>query len=441
LTTPVNWTNFMTEYNLNSAKEKAFNEKTTDLDYLLCDYRSLDELNIEALEDFLRKNPEIPQAEKIQRGIDEKFMTVLQSDNRRKWRGKRLYDWYIKRHLKSVGYKPKYAEVDNGEFFPELASVQILEYNLGYGWTGQELKKRIQNLQKYKNTEDLRLRGRNDSINSLQFLDSLPKLETLFLGSSLRSKDFELKGCPQLQTLYLQYDDNSLLKIASPYPNLRYLHISSDKITQMKGWENVAKLKELDVEFYRNAKIDITPLKELELLSLRALQECKLHDTLPSLHTLKLTEMTVDFKMFKGFPNLKKLDCYKSLSVDLSGIEQLKGLKELYILSNSKLKSIEALKGLKNLEILDLQRSNVSDISVLKELKSLKYLDIKHTPIEDFSVLYELPNLAKLYANRSILIALDLNRLPKNIVIPDYPKSQKTDEVEEGVEAVRDLAI
>ncbi len=122
-------------------------------------------------------------------------------------------------------------------------------------------------------------------------------------------------------------------------------------------------------------------------------------------------------------------------------IEQMKGLVELDVSWNEKLQSIEALKGLKKLEVLDLRGSDVSKISVLKHLKGLKYLDIKHTPVKDFSVLYELPNLAKLYANRSILIALDLNRLPKNIVIPDYPKSRNTDEVEDGVEAVRDLAI
>lgn len=102
LTTPINWTNFMTNYNLNRAKEKNYQEKTTDVNYLVGKYNGLDELNIEALEQFLRENPNNPYAERLQRGLDEKVSVVVKSDNNRKWRGKRLYDWYIKKYLKRV---------------------------------------------------------------------------------------------------------------------------------------------------------------------------------------------------------------------------------------------------------------------------------------------------------------------------------------------------
>ncbi len=426
----------MTNYNLNRAKEKDYKEKTTDLDYLLTGYKSLDELNIEALEKFLRENPDNPYAERLKKGLDQKYLDVVKSDKKRKLRGKRLYDLYIKNHLKSVAYKPFYAKINNGVFYPELKEVQILDYDLGYEYVKEILKDYLQNLQEYKNVKELTLSGRNEELKSLHFLESLPHLKKLDAKNChFESVNFQLEGCPQLEEIAINYINKRNLSITSSYPNLKVLRIRSDYVQNITGWENVAGVKSLRLKLNENAKIDITPLAQLEGLSLDALKECEIKDNLATLKRLYLRRMAVNFKEITEFSNLETLHCTESEVADLRGIEQMSKLKNLNVAFNN-IKSIEEIKTLKDLEDLNISNNRVKDISVLKNLKSLKRFNIKNTPVSNISVLYELPNLEYLYASKSLIRQLDLERLPSNINIPNYSKldeEEDKDEIEEAI--------
>ncbi len=434
LTTPINWTNFMTNYNLNRAKEKDYKEKTTDLDYLLTGYKSLDELNIEALDKFLRENPDNPYAERLKRGLDEKFMEVLESDNRRKWRGKRLYDWYIQKYLKSVDYEPYYAKIDNGIFYSELENVQVLDYNLGYPYNSGEFESYAPILQKYKNVKELTLSGRNEKLESLHFLDSLPNLRRLNAQYFFEAENFQLEGCSQLEEIVMDYNHKSVLNITSSYPNLKIFRLSSNPTQKIVGLENVAGLKELDLSINDEAEIDITPLVALEKLVLADAKSCKMQNNLTSLKELWLSGYGGDFRDFNGVPNLEVLYYNHSQSKNLKGIAQFSKLRHLDISSNHSLESISELKSLKNLEELNMRDCSITDISVLKNLKALKVLDIMYNPIKDVSVLYELPNLEYLYASKSVIRQLDLERLPSNTKIPNYSKlDEEEDKIEEAI--------
>ncbi len=437
LTTPINWTNFMTIYNLNHAKEKDYKEKTIDLDYLLTGYKSLDELNIEALEKFLRENPDNPYAKRLKKGLDQKYLDVVKSDKKRKWRGKRLYDLYIKNLLKSVAYKPFYAEIDDGVFYPELKEVQVLDYDFGYQYEHkpEDFKIYAQALQKYQNVKVLKLLGGNNEVKSLHLLDSLPHLKKLDVKNYYwGANDFQLEGCPQLEEIAIDYINKRNLNIASSYPNLKVLYIRCDYARTITGWENVANLKELELHINEDEEIDLTPLIQLEKLSLEGKQSlegepksCTLKGNFTSLKELRLRKFTVNLKESKKLKNLEILHYTKSRSVDLKGIEQMPKLRVLNASYNN-LKSIEEIKKLEKLENLDIGHNSIKDISILKNLKSLRSLDITSNFINDIAVLYELPNLERLYASKLILRKLDLGRLPKGITIPYYEfKDENTD--------------
>lgn len=98
VTTPINWTNLITTYNLEHAKQKHYQGESIDIDYLTNIFR-LNELNITALHSFLQDNPKNPYAEQLQKGIDAKYLEVKQSAEGRKWRGTRFYNCYIHNYM------------------------------------------------------------------------------------------------------------------------------------------------------------------------------------------------------------------------------------------------------------------------------------------------------------------------------------------------------
>lgn len=117
----------------------------------------------------------------------------------------------------------------------------------------------------------------------------------------------------------------------------------------------------------------------------------------------KKLERRVRYKINKSTGDLYKSDVEKITSLvvpdkqieDISGIENLSNLKELY-LTGTNISDISKLKGLTNLQLLCLTGTNISDISALKELTNLKTLDLAFTKINDISDLKGLTNLQKL---------------------------------------------
>ncbi|NOW03828.1 leucine-rich repeat protein [Clostridium beijerinckii] len=117
----------------------------------------------------------------------------------------------------------------------------------------------------------------------------------------------------------------------------------------------------------------------------------------------KKLERRVRYKINKPTGDLYKSDVEKITSLDvpdkqiedISGIETLSNLKELY-LTGTNVSDISKLKGLTNLQQLSLTGTNVRDISALKELTNLKRLGLAFTEIKDISDLKGLINLQEL---------------------------------------------
>jgi Leucine-rich repeat (LRR) protein len=81
---------------------------------------------------------------------------------------------------------------------------------------------------------------------------------------------------------------------------------------------------------------------------------------------------------------------------DLTGIEVLESLEELYIYGNNSIRDVSPLVGLKSLRDLNLARNEIEDIGPLAELRSLTSLSLYGNPIRDIGPLANLTGLTRL---------------------------------------------
>jgi len=112
--------------------------------------------------------------------------------------------------------------------------------------------------------------------------------------------------------------------------------------------------------------------------------------------------------------------------LDLSPLQELKNLQELYV-SSSQVSNLWPLQKLKNLQLLYVSSSQVSNLSPLKELKNLQSLHISSPQLNDLSPLKELENLQQLDVSRTQVSDLSpLKDLPR-LQILDVSSTQVSD--------------
>jgi hypothetical protein len=100
------------------------------------------------------------------------------------------------------------------------------------------------------------------------------------------------------------------------------------------------------------------------------------------------------------YKNLEKLSLYINLSLDLSGLEQLKFLKTLILIpicDNNYLTNINCLNNLSNLEELDISYNSITSFEPLKKLNKLKTLKMMKSKIDDITIFSNLTLLEELH--------------------------------------------
>lgn len=134
----------------------------------------------------------------------------------------------------------------------------------------------------------------------------------------------------------LRCSDNKLtdLKGLEEMTNLTKLNITGNKLTDLKGIEKLTKLEYLYCGYNQ-----LTSLKEIESLSNLRLLECKYN---------QLTDLDGIYNL----TSLLRLECYRNKLESIEGIENLTNLKYLMIYGNNltSLKGIESLIDLNQLE-------------------------------------------------------------------------------------------
>ena len=95
---------------------------------------------------------------------------------------------------------------------------------------------------------------------------------------------------------------------------------------------------------------------------------------------------------------------------ELTGIEALTGLHELYIYGNNSIRDLTPLTGLTELRDLNLARNEIEDIGPLAELPGLTSLSLTGNPIRDITPLAALTGLTRLQVEHTAGVA-DLDAL------------------------------
>lgn len=437
LTTPINWTNWITAYNLEHAKQKNYKGESIDINYLTNTYQ-LNELNIGALYRFIKENPENPYMEELKKGLDMKYLQVVKSERKRKWRGIRLYDKYVKNYLAKQDYKPYYAEISDAIYYEELAEVKDLAYEFGYNKSKKQNDSIIAALLQYQKVERLELRGESNSYaNSLKFLEPLKNLKTLDLQKFDIANNFKIEGLTQLEKLYLFETSDNEVEIHSVYPKMELFAISGSQLKNILGWEKLPALKKLQINTNDMTYLDISLLQNLQELRLhtRGLKKLKMADKLPQMNAFYAfgNENLNEISELPTMPNLTNLTIAYCNLKNLKGLAKMPKLEALNVKGNS-LESIAEVASLQNLTDLHLADNKITNISPLQNLPLLENLYLMGNLIQDIAPLYTLPQLRKLSVEDATSSLLDTNSLPKELKILTDEESGTEEAVKESAE-------
>jgi len=115
-----------------------------------------------------------------------------------------------------------------------------------------------------------------------------------------------------------------------------------------------------------------------------------------SLSNCKIKDLSNLSECFKALKKLKTIDLSSNLLSNISHLQELITIEELYLHDNKFIDDIYSIAELKNLKVLDLSHNSIYDISPLRKLRKIKKLYLYYNPINDISALEEFTNIESL---------------------------------------------
>jgi hypothetical protein len=214
----------------------------------------------------------------------------------------------------------------------------------------------------------------------------------------------------------MKVDTNNNLEIeVSEAQNVYQLVINkspnNDVVRDFTGIEFFVNLKSLSCWGYYNSNLDLTALKNLEILSFPESYQIKILNIsgLTKLKRLDIYGCTNLVNLdFSGVPNLEYLNC-GGLAVETIDLSPLKALSELQCIANN-FKTLD-LSGLVNLKKLDLNNGQLNSI-LLNGLSKLESLNCSYNALTSLN-LTGLSSLENLNFQSNKLTTIDLSELRK----------------------------
>ncbi|CAL6002462.1 Conserved_hypothetical protein [Hexamita inflata] len=207
-------------------------------------------------------------------------------------------------------------------------------------------------------------------LQNIDQISSLVNLEELDISYNNCIKD--ISPLYQVRSLIKLFINNCGLKNIDQITqliNLEVLYISNNQQQSIDSISLLVNLKELDISY--NDNIDIAPLKNLVGLTILNISYCG------------LTQLSSS----KPLINLQNLNICSYDYVNITELQYLKNLTHLN-LQYCNLVSVYVLKPLVNLEVLDISFNNIVYLDAnINEMKNLKELYLLRNSISDFSSL------------------------------------------------------
>ncbi|CAH2464869.1 MULTISPECIES: NEAT domain-containing leucine-rich repeat protein [Bacillus cereus group] len=279
-------------------------------------------------------------------------------------------------------------------------------------------------------------------------LKYMPNLKSLTVANAKIKDTSFFTNLKQLKHLALRANEIVDVTPLVKMDNLDSLDLSNNKIT------NVAPLTEMknvtSLYLAGNQIEDITPLAKMEQLDYLNVANNKIMNVAPLSKLKNVTYLSLagnqieDIKPLYTLP-LKDLVLTRNKVKDLSGIDQLNQLQELWIgkneikdvtplskmtqlkvlnLPNNELKDITPLSSLVNLQKLDLEANYISDLTPVSNLKKLVFLSFVANEIRDVRPVVELSKTA--YINvQNQKVFLEETEVNKEVKVPVYEKDGK----------------
>ena len=224
----------------------------------------------------------------------------------------------------------------------------------------------LKNLRGLKYLKGLCLFGTDVSDCELQHLGELPSLESLDLGACHVTIEgiLHLRSSRRLKRLGLAdvrppIDDNAIERIASAWPNLESISLSSSQITDAGLFHvgNLRRLRYLNVSRTQITDMGLKSLADLSQLTTLHVHNTKITDQgmvplgrMTSLEKLVLSHTGISDRGLRevcGLTSLKRI-YFVGTKVTDDGLEHLKPLKTIEFVGPSKNISSGALEGLKD---------------------------------------------------------------------------------------------
>lgn len=284
-----------------------------------------------------------------------------------------------------------------------LAFVRIFQYGMDDPFVFNLLLEVPINVRENIKTSILRLVENNDRKGYMDYgkLDSELKASSLQLLNILESdldveeikfvtlhniKHYVIKG--RLNLSEKDIHDIEEIKDLELLSDLKELDLSSNYITEIKGFESLVNLESLNLDATLNEyKLVISEIKGLDTLiklkNLSIQHQCAITEIQGLENLVYLERLMLNYVNISELKNLDHLKDLKFLSLEGNKISEIQGLKNLVNLihlnlGSNQITEIKGLDKLKNLESLYLSRNQIKVLEGLENLRNLTHIDVSN---------------------------------------------------------------
>ncbi|OOQ96104.1 NEAT domain-containing leucine-rich repeat protein [Bacillus cereus] len=266
----------------------------------------------------------------------------------------------------------------------------------------------------------------NAKIKDPSFFTNLKQLKHLALRANEIVDVTPLVKMDNLESLDLS--NNKITNVAplTEMKNVTSLYLAGNQIEDVAP---LAKMEQLDYLNVANNKIsNVAPLSKLKNVTYLSLAGNQIEDITP-LYTLPLKDLVLTRNKVKDLSGIDQLNQLQELWIgknEIKDVTPLSKMTQLKVLNlpNNELKDITPLSSLVNLQKLDLEANYISDLTPVSNLKKLVFLSFVANEIRDVRPVVELSKTA--YINvQNQKVFLEETEVNKEVKVPVYEKDGK----------------